>query len=158
MQHSDSQLQSHASRIISRILSPAVRLWLRSQVEQVEDLQFQIEGGDRQILSGHIPRVAIAARQVVYQGLHLSQMDLAGTGIRINLGQVLKGKPLKLLEIVPVEGEMQLQEADLNASLRAPILSGAVSELLVNQPNLLRLKKKLPSRIYKCKFSPIRSR
>jgi hypothetical protein len=125
-------LKPKKSRIISTVLSPALQLWLRTQVEQVDTLQFQIAGGDRQILSGNIPRIFIAASGAVYQGLHLSQIQVEGTGIRINLGQVLKGKPLRLLEPVPVEGQLLLQEADLQASLQAPLLSTALTELLSN--------------------------
>jgi hypothetical protein len=119
------------SRIISRVLSPAVQLWLRSQVEHVEDLHFTIEGSDGQILHGIIPQVAIAARKAVYQGLHLSQVSLTGTGIKVNLGQILKGKPLRLLEPIPVEGELRLGETDLNASLEAPLLAIALQDFLV---------------------------
>lgn len=120
------------SRIVSRVLSPAIRLWLRSQVESVQDLQFQIEGSDRQILSGYIPHVAIAARRAVYQGFHLSQVRLTAEGIQVNLGQVLKGKPLRLLAIVPVSGEALLQQSDLTASLQAPQIASAVTDFLLN--------------------------
>lgn len=120
------------SSIISTVLSPAVRLWLRSQVERVEDLQVKIEGSDRLLLIGHIPRVAVSARHAVYQGLYLHQLRLIAQQIRINLGQVLKGQPLRLLEPVPVYTELLLQEADLNASLQAPLLANALTELLVS--------------------------
>jgi hypothetical protein len=117
---------------VSSILSPAVRLYLRSQVQQVEELCLQIEGGDRQILTGHIPQVSVSARNAVYQGFHLSYISLIGSNIRVNIGQVLRGKPFRLLAIVPVEGEALLQEADLNASLRSPLLAAAVTDFLVN--------------------------
>ena len=120
------------SQIISRFLSPAVWLWLRSQVEQVEELQLQIKGGDRQLLTGYIPQISISAQRVVYQGLHLSRIRLVGSEIRANLGQVIKGKPLKLLEVIPVWGELWLQEAELNASLQAPLLAKAITEFIVN--------------------------
>lgn len=123
-------LKSKKSRIISKVLSPAVQLWLRSQVEQVETLEFKISGGDRQILSGHIPTVSITASRAVYKGLHLSQLELEGTGIRVNLSQVIKGKPLRLLEPVPVGGQMLILATDLAASLQAPMLSNAVAEFL----------------------------
>jgi hypothetical protein len=134
------------SRLISNILSPAVRLWLRSQVESVADLQFQLEGGDRQILSGYLPKVAIAAQQAVYQGLHLSQVALTGENIRVNLGQVLRGKPLQLLEVVPVFGNLVLHQADLTASLQASLLAAALSDLMtvLFQPNTRHL---LPSEL-----------
>jgi hypothetical protein len=120
------------SRMISKVVAPALRLWLRSQVEHVEDLEVQIDAGDRKILSGQIQRVYIAARKAIYQGLHLSQLRLMGENIRVNLGQVLRGKPLTLLEPVPVRGELQLAEADLNASLQAPLLANAIAEFLVS--------------------------
>ncbi len=123
-------LKAPKSRIISKILSPAIQMWLRSQVEQVESLQFKIVGGDRQILSGYIPKVSIAASRAVYQGLHLSQLQLEGTDIQVNLGQVIKGKPLRLLEPIPVAGQLLLQEQDLQTSLQAPLLSTALTELL----------------------------
>lgn len=123
-------VQSKKSRIISTVLSPALQLWLRSQVEQVESLQFKIMGGDRQILSGQIPMVSIAARGAVYQGLQLSQLQLEGSCIRVNLGQVIKGKPLRLLEPFPVLGQLLLLERDLQASLQAPLLSKALTDLL----------------------------
>ncbi|MBD2088004.1 MULTISPECIES: DUF2993 domain-containing protein [unclassified Coleofasciculus] len=118
------------SRIISTTLSPALRLWLRSQVSQVENLQFKISGGDRQILTGYIPQVFIAANHAVYQGLHLSRIQLTGENIRINLGQVLRGKPLRLLEPIPVSGELILEETDLKASLQAPLFATALTDLL----------------------------
>ncbi|NJR66980.1 MAG: DUF2993 domain-containing protein [Leptolyngbyaceae cyanobacterium CRU_2_3] len=126
-----SQAVSQKSRLISALLSPAVRLWLRSQTESVEQLEFQIVGSDRQILSGHIPGITIAAAKVVYQGIQLGQISLNAQEIRINLGQVLKGKPLQLLAVVPVTGEFCLSEADLNASLSSPLLAGALRDLLL---------------------------
>lgn len=125
-----SPTESRQSRLISSVLSPAVRFWLRSQVESVADLQFQIEGGDRQLLSGYVPKVSIAAQRAVYQGLHLSQVALVGENIRVNFGQVLRGKPLQLLEVVPVRGSLVLYQTDLTASLQAPLLATALSDLM----------------------------
>ncbi|OCR02895.1 hypothetical protein BCD67_16600 [Oscillatoriales cyanobacterium USR001] len=119
------------SRIVSAVLSPAVQLLLRSQVSQVKELSVEISGSDRQILSGVIPKVAIAAKGAVYQGLHLTNISLSGTGIRINLGQVIKGKPLQLLEPIPVIGVLKLKEADFNISLSAPLLSNALHDFLL---------------------------
>jgi len=123
-------LKSKKSRIISSVLSPAVGLWLRSQVDAVEALQFKIKGGDREILTGHIPSVSIEASGVVYQGLHLRQIYLEGSGIHVNLGQVIKGKALRLLEPVPVVGQLLLQETDLQASLDSALLGTALTEFL----------------------------
>lgn len=123
-------MKDEQSRIISKVLSPAVGLWLRSQVEAAERLQFQVHGGDRQILSGHIPKVTIAACGVVYQGIALSQINAIGEGIRVNLRDVLRGRPLRLLETVPVQAEAKITETDLNTSLQTPMLADALTALL----------------------------
>lgn len=127
----DSELQlSSGSQIIRKVLSPAVGLWLRSQVESVAALKFQIDGSDRQILRGCVASVSVTAQQVVYQGLHLSHLDLKASQIRVNLGQVVRGKPLRLLEVVPVDATVQLKQIDLEASLSAPLLKQALVDLL----------------------------
>lgn len=119
------------SRFISKVLSPAVKLWLRSQVNSVETLQFQIEGGDRQLMSGYVPKVTIAAQQVIYQGIALSYIHLVGETIRINLKEVVRGQPLRLLEPIPVQAEAIVHQADLNASMNSPLLAEALSELVM---------------------------
>jgi LmeA-like phospholipid-binding len=119
------------SRIVSAVLSPAVQLWLRSQVQRVDELSVKIEGSDRQMFSGAIPKVTAAARGAVYRGLHLTEVAIEGAGIRINLGQVIKGQPLRLLESFPIFGVLRLIQADLNASLKAPMLADALSEFLL---------------------------
>lgn len=119
------------SNVISKVLSPAVQLWLRSQVDHVETLQMKIQGSDRQILGGHIPGILLNSKGAVYQGLHLGQAEITGENIRINIGQVIKGKPLQLLEAIQVLGEVQLTENDLQASLPSALLGDAFRELLI---------------------------
>lgn len=119
------------SKLISKILSPALRLWLRSQVEQAEELEIQIQGQDRQILRGYVPGVSLQTRRAIYQGLRLGQVLLQGENIRINIGQVVKGKPLQLLEPIQVSGEVKLTETDLQDSLSSTILANALTELLI---------------------------
>lgn len=119
------------SNIISKILSPAVQVWLRSQLDRVETLQMKIQGSDRQILGGYIPNILLNSKGAVYQGLHLSQAEITGENIRINIGQIIKGKPLQLLEAIQVWGEVQLTETDLQASLTSSLLGDAFRELLI---------------------------
>ncbi len=61
----------------------------------------------------------------------MSQIHLAAEGIRFNLGAVLRGQPLQLMEPVPVFGEILLRESDLNASLSATMLVDGLTEFLV---------------------------
>ena len=116
------------SRIIGRVLPAAVRLWLRSQVEQVENLSLQIAGSDRDILTGYVPSIAISAQNAIYQGIHISQLQLSAKDIRINVGQVMRGKALRLLQTFPITGEVSLSAADLNASLGSALLTQGLKE------------------------------
>ncbi|WP_448563873.1 LmeA family phospholipid-binding protein [Trichothermofontia sp.] len=121
---------SHKRHWMSHLLKPAIKLFLKSQLESVETLTVDIEAGDRQILSGCIPQVSLAAQRAIYRGLHLSQIAVEGRDIQVNIGQVLRGKPLRLLHPVAVAVDLHLQESDLNRSLDTPLLAGAVADLL----------------------------
>jgi LmeA-like phospholipid-binding len=123
-------LTNQPKGIISSVLSPACRIWLRSQVSQVDHLHVDIAGGSRQILGGTIPRVAVVAAGAIYQGLSLGSIDLIADNIRINLPQVMRGQPLRLLEPIGVTAEAKFTEADLQASLASPLLSQALTDLL----------------------------
>lgn len=123
------------SRLISRVLPPAVRLWIQSQLDQVEALEFHLEGKDRQLLSGYVPQISLSAAKAVYRGLHLSQVQAAATEIRINLGQMLRGKPLKLLQPFPVQGHVCLYAEDLLLSLHSPLLAQGLQDVLLRLGN-----------------------
>jgi hypothetical protein len=118
------------SRLIGAIVAPAVKLWLRSQVESAADIRVQLSGRDRQILGGRLPQVQVSARSVVYQGLQLSAIDLIASEIAVNLRQVLRGQPLRLLQPILVVADLSLSAADLTASLAAPLLASTLDEFL----------------------------
>ncbi|BDI17326.1 hypothetical protein ANSO36C_31280 [Nostoc cf. commune SO-36] len=118
-------------RIITQVLTTAVKLWLRAQVSQISELEVEIKASDRQLISGRIPSISIFATHAVYQGLLITQIKLIAENIRINIGSILKGKPLRLLETVSVVGDLIVDEKDLNASLSSDLLSTALSDLLV---------------------------
>jgi hypothetical protein len=127
------------SRLIGRILPAAVRLWLRSQVEQVESLSIGLDGRDREILSGAIPAVSVAATHAVYEGIHIGELQLSAQDIRINIGQVVRGKPLRLLKAFPVVGAVALSAEDVNASVSSALLVGGLRDFwrsLLQQPGM----------------------
>ena len=115
-------------QIIGRILPGAVRLWLQSQVEQVDSLVINLEGRDRQLISGYIPGVSVFAKSVTYKGLQLSKVKLAANEIRINLGQVVRGKPLRLMKRFPVRGQVLLSASDVAASASSPLLAEGLAD------------------------------
>jgi hypothetical protein len=129
LQEDVQRLNRLPTGIISTILSPACTVWLKSQVTKVEELSVNIDTSDRRILSGSIDRLSIVAQDVVYQGLFLGKINLVAKNISINIGQVLKGKPLRLLSPIPVELLVKLRGDDLQRSLSAPLFSQALTDL-----------------------------
>lgn len=81
---------SYKNRIVTNVLTKALKLWLRTQVSQIAQLEIEIGASDRQLLSGCIPRVSIFATHPVYKGLHFTQVQLVAENIQINIGSVLK--------------------------------------------------------------------
>ena len=122
---------SRKIRIFTKILTTALKLWLRSQVSQISQLEVEIKANDSEILSGCIPWISIFASHAVYQGIHLTQVQLVAENIRINVASVLKGQPLQLLETVPVFAELSIEESDLNTSLSSMLLSNALNDVLI---------------------------
>jgi hypothetical protein len=123
-------LSSKPQGIISSLLAPACAAWLRTQVSEVASLDVQIAAKDRQILSGTIPCVSILATKTVYRGISLQKIKLLADQIEVNLRQVMRGKPLRVLQPIEVEIEATIADADLLSSLTAPLLSGAVNQLI----------------------------
>ncbi len=118
------------SRWLSRLLPAAVRFWLQSQAEHIENLSFDLAGRDRDLLGGHIPGISLQADRAIYRGIHLSHIALEAQEIHINLRQILRGKALRLQAPFPVTGQLVLTEADLNASLTSEILGEGLYDLL----------------------------
>ncbi|HIK43835.1 MAG TPA: DUF2993 domain-containing protein [Leptolyngbyaceae cyanobacterium M65_K2018_010] len=137
------------TRLISRLLPPAIRLWLHTQLDHLEGLDFAIQGRDRQILSGFVPEVSLSAHKAVYRGLQVSQVGVTAAAIRVNLGQVLRGKPLRLLQPFPVRGQVSLNVEDVRASLQAPLLAQGLADLferlLQAQPDPALGESRLPA-------------
>ena len=115
--------------MISKLLSTAVKLYLRSQVRQVEELQVDIIGKNKQILQGYIPQVLLNCNRAVYRGLHLREVKLTGSDIAFNLPEVIKNKPLRLLEPIFVKIKLELDAADLQASLASDLLQDGLFDL-----------------------------
>ena len=83
--------------IVSSVLCPLIKLWLRSQVEAVEGLEVKIQGANRQILQGQVPQAEVCGQEIVYQGLSLSNINLVAVGN--NTGKVGTAVLAKLVAI-----------------------------------------------------------
>ena len=122
--------------IIDKLLASTVKLYLRSQVEKIKNLKVKISAKDRQILSGELPQVFIAANSAVYQGIYLRQLEVTGNNILFNLPEILERKPLKLLEPITINVQALLAESDLQASLESDLFLSGLADFwqeLLNQ-------------------------
>lgn len=135
--------KSHKTRIISKVLKTAVKLWLKSQVSHVSQLEVEINASDRELVSGCIPWVCINAYNAVYKGIHITQIKLVAETIQVNIGGILKGQPVRLLEPVPVVGNLIVEEQDLNNSLASELLSTGLNDVVLNFLPTLGLKSQI---------------
>lgn len=132
------------SEIISHFLTPAIKFWLRSQLETVEDLSMEIHAGDKQILTGKINQVSLETTKAIYQGINVSKASVNTENIAVNLGGILRGKPLKLLQPIFVNGEVILSENDIQTSLESSLLHQGLIDLvalLLNHQQILDYEK-----------------
>ncbi|MBT9315068.1 LmeA family phospholipid-binding protein [Leptothoe spongobia] len=118
-----SSSSSKGSRLISRMLPVAVKFWLQTQLDEIGDLTFEIQATDRQVLSGNIPGVSLSAQQAVYQGVCITDVTVQASDIQINIGQVLRGKPLRLKQAFPIEGQVAFDGNSLGTSSTESVLA-----------------------------------
>ncbi len=125
--------------MITRLLSTALKFYLWSQVDRLSCLQLKIEGKNRQVLQGCIPRIYLSCEDVIYQGLHLGSVEIIGSNIAVNLPEILKKKPLRLLEPIIVEIKLVLDTDNLSDSIDSSLLQSGLTDLwqivLVEQAN-----------------------
>jgi LmeA-like phospholipid-binding len=137
------------SSIVSSVLCPLIKLWLRSQVEAVEDLEIKIQGANRQILQGKVPQAEVCGQGIVYQGLSLSNINLVAAGINLNIPQILQGQPLKLLEPIKVQLDLILEPQDLRQCLSSSLVTESLGYALQKPSSDLEMKSILENLLQK---------
>ncbi len=113
--------------VVSSVLIPIIKLWLRSQVEHIDTIEIAIAGKSRQILSGDIPKATVIGSGAKYQGLAVTNIDLCAEAIHLNIPQILKGDPLRLLNAIRVTMDVNLSPEDLQSCLKSPIFLEAIA-------------------------------
>jgi hypothetical protein len=113
--------------VVSSVLIPIIKLWLRSQVEHIEHIEIAIAGKSRQILSGDIPKANVIGAKVKYQGLAITNIDLCAEAIHLNIPQILRGEALRLLDPIRVIMDVELSSEDLQSCLKSTIFLEAIA-------------------------------
>lgn len=118
------------SYLLTKILTPALQVWLHSQLDIVKGLHLQINSSDRQLWHGTIPKLLLNSEFAMYQGLRFDQVSVTAEQIKINIMQLLKGQPLNLLKPVPLWGTIQISQPNLSASLDSSLLQSGLKDFL----------------------------
>jgi hypothetical protein len=118
------------SHFLTAILTPALRVWLTSQLEAVQGLQIQLKSSDQQLLRGIIPQILLESNFAIYQGLQFDEISLTAEQICINVNRLFQGQPLQLLNPIPLSGQIRMTNTHLNHSLASPLLHSGVKDLL----------------------------
>lgn len=118
------------THLLTTILTPALRLWIHSQLQTLQGLDLQINSTDQQLLKGIIPQIFLQSELAVYQGLHFDQISLTAKDIKINLTQVLQGQPLNFLAPFLLFGSLRLTQNHLQASLPSSLLQSGLQDFL----------------------------
>jgi hypothetical protein len=116
--------------MIGKAVAAAVQLWLRSKLQKHERLELSIQASNRQLLTGQIPQVDVVGEGLVYRGIHLRQIKIQGSQIKMNLGGVIRGQSFQLKQPIRVAANLELAQADLEASLDSPLLAKALKALI----------------------------
>ncbi|MEO0803885.1 MAG: DUF2993 domain-containing protein [Cyanobacteria bacterium J06642_2] len=122
------------AQFVGTLLNPVVASWIESEVDEVENLKVDIQGSDQQLTSGTIPSASVAGENLLYEGFRITQVQLDGQNIRLNISEAIQGSKLRLLDPVPVQVKLRLTEADLNQSLQSPIIQSQLAQANVELP------------------------
>ena len=103
-----------------RLIAAGLQLWLRQQCERLDSLELQLQGSAAALVRGRLAGVRVRARGVHYQHLQLDLVDLTSGPLRVQMGSLWRGQPVKLREPFAVRGLVSFTTAGLNHSLAQP--------------------------------------
>lgn len=117
---------------ISNILIPLIKLWLRSQTEKLDKLEINIEGKSWQIMNGKITHAQITAEDIIYQGLAITSAHISTHQIHLNVPQLLKGAPLKLLNPLQIQFHAFWSAPAVHQCLKAQLFQQLIQESAID--------------------------
>lgn len=101
------------------VLAGALRLWIRSQCDNLGSLELELKGSSWSLLRGRLSGVSLRARDVRFQGLPLQSVDLCSGPITVDMKLLSPGQMLALQQSFQVEGEVSFNGRQLNNALLA---------------------------------------
>jgi hypothetical protein len=118
--------------VISNLLIPIVKLWLRSQAKQVGEINIAVGGSSWQVMQGKIPYAKVQIADVIYQDIHITNAQLDAQAINLNVPELIQGKPLKLHQPIQVNIDAFLDRPAVANSLQSKLFKDAIHQLTTN--------------------------
>ena len=128
---------------VLQLLASGLQLWLRQQGEGLESREIRLEGSALSLLRGRLAGVQVMARRATYAGLEIEQVNLRSEPIQVQMGQVLRGKGLRLDHPFQIRGQVSFTGDGLSRSLARPRWQGlgdALGEALLGISPLTELR------------------
>ena len=100
-----------------QLLANGLNLWIRTQCDEVGDLDLVLTGSALQLLRGHLKGVELEGRLITFQGLPIQRAELTSGALTINLKPTQPGQLLQLQHPFTVQGAVTMGGADLNRAL-----------------------------------------
>ena len=132
-----------ASGPVMQLLASGLQLWIRQQCQSIESLEIDLRGSALGLLRGRLEGVQLLARRAVYQHLPIEQVELNSEAISVQMGNLLKGKPLSLDQPFAIAGQLSFSAAGLTSLLSHPQWHGLAEQLqdrLLGQLPLLQVQ------------------
>ena len=110
-------MTSTRSGPLLQLLSNGLQIWIRSQCDEVGELQLNLQGSALQLLRGKLEGVSLTARKVSFQKLPLLRAELKTSALRAHINPSQPGQPIQLSHPFHIDGEVVLNGSDLNRAL-----------------------------------------
>ncbi|GAQ88508.1 hypothetical protein KFL_004340150 [Klebsormidium nitens] len=122
----EQESKDKSGSITGFLVSQALKLYLKTQLDAEEDLQVLVFGRNRDLLSGTVRTLVVTAKNAVYKGVSVSEACLTASKVKVTLNGEKRG----LKEPFVVEASLKLTEKDFQKSLASPLTRRAVLEAL----------------------------
>jgi len=141
--HDPGDQKSPARAPVMQLLASGLQLWVRQQCDAVGSLEIRLEGSAMALLRGRLAGVQVLARRVTYQSLEIELVELHSEAIQVQMGQVLRGRGLRLDHPFRIQGMVGFTADGLTRSLGRPqwrSLGDAIGEALLGIMPLTELR------------------
>ena len=100
-----------------KMISKALKIWIKSQCEEIGEIDLEIKGSLLRLIEGSIDKVNLKADDITFQGLSINYIKITTNkiGFKFNLSNSLQR--ININEKFLITAEMKLTEKNLNQSI-----------------------------------------